>query len=475
MKLPRVASLGSILILFGIGAACARAFDTPQSTLHHSKSKPATHVSETHRTVAHRGAAHTAAATATHSAAGHTAATHTTAHRASTARSASAHGSTHGSTARVTAKAAASRRATTTSRARVRRTSYHRRHHYYERFTASSYLQGEIGAGDVTAGEDPVVRQAAIDALGDMNGTAVAIDPANGRILAMVNQKLALSSGAEPCSTIKLTVALAALSEGLVTRDTMVQLPGFRMNMTQALAKSNNLYFEEMGRELGFERVRHYATQFGLGELAGYNIPGEQLGVYPDQPIPESEGGVARMCSFGQGVSLTPLQLGALVAAIANGGTLYYLQHPATPEEAAAFQPKIKRTLDIAKFIPDLEDGMAGAVEYGTARSLRANFRELPVFGKTGTCSDDGTRFGWFASYSESPQGGLVTVFFLEGGRATFGPRAAELTGAFYKDLWDHDYFTVKNQEAQSSPARVPAQGTVSPSTPTYDSAAPEQ
>ncbi len=63
------------------------------------------------------------------------------------------------------------------------------------------------------------------------------------------------------------------MSEGLVTRDTMVQLPGFRMNMTQALAKSNNLYFEELGRELGFERVRHYANQFGLGELAGYNIP----------------------------------------------------------------------------------------------------------------------------------------------------------------------------------------------------------
>ncbi len=96
----------------------------------------------------------------------------------------------------------------------MRRTSYHRRHRYYERFTASSFVQGEIGAGDVTAGEDPVVRQAAIDALGDMNGTAVVIDPSNGRILAMVNQKLALSPGAEPCSTIKLTVALAALSEG---------------------------------------------------------------------------------------------------------------------------------------------------------------------------------------------------------------------------------------------------------------------
>ena len=321
-----------------------------------------------------------------------------------------------------------------------------RRHRYYERFTASSFATSDIFAGDNTTGEDPIVRQAAIDALAGMNGTAVVINPANGRILAMVNQKLALSPGAEPCSTIKLTVAMAALSEGLVTRDTMVQLPGFRMNMTQALAKSNNLYFEELGRELGFNRVRRYANEFGLGELAGYNIQGEQLGVYPDEALPEKEGGVGRMCSFGQGVSMTPLQLGAFVAALANGGTLYYLQHPTTLDEVAGFEPRVKRTLDIARYVPDMQDGMAGAVEYGTARSLRASFTELPVFGKTGTCSDKGTRFGWFASYSEAPVGGLVTVFFLEGGRPTFGPRAAELTGAFYRNLWDHNYFADKSQ-----------------------------
>jgi cell division protein FtsI/penicillin-binding protein 2 len=321
----------------------------------------------------------------------------------------------------------------------------------------------------VTGGEDPVVRQAAIDALDGMNGTAVVIDPSNGRILAMVNQKLALSPGAEPCSTIKITVAMAALSEGLVTRDTMVQLPGFRMNLTNALAKSNNLYFEELGRELGFERVRHYANQFGLGELAGYNIPGEQLGVYQDQELPASEGGVGRMCSFGQGVSLTPLQLGAYVAALANGGTLYYLQHPTTPEEVAGLQPKVKRSLDIARYVPDLQDGMAGAVEYGTARRLSATFHDFPVFGKTGTCSNNGTRFGWFASFADSPQGSLVTVFFLEGGRPTFGPRAAELTGAFYKNLADRNYFASKGQqEAQAMPPDstaqvIPQQPTASP------------
>ena len=100
------------------------------------------------------------------------------------------------------------------------------RHRYYEHFTGDSFAETDITAGDVTAGEDPVVRAAAIDALGNMNGTAVAIDPSNGRILAMVNQKLALSSGAEPCSTIKVSVALAALEEGIVTKDTPVNLGG---------------------------------------------------------------------------------------------------------------------------------------------------------------------------------------------------------------------------------------------------------
>jgi penicillin-binding protein 2 len=336
--------------------------------------------------------------------------------------------------------------------AHLRRASLH--HTYYERFTANSFAVSDLTAGDITAGEDPVVRQAAINALGDMNGTVVAIDPSNGRILAMVNQKLALSSGAEPCSTIKLSVALAALEEGIITSDTPVNLGGgYHLNLTEALANSVNLYFEVLGRRLGFERVRHYATEFGLGELAGYNIAGEQPGLYPDEPIAESLGGVGRMCSFGEGISMTPLQLGALVAAIANGGTLYYLQHPATPAEALNFQPRIKRTLDIGPILPEIRPGMQGAVQFGTARSLRANFNEFPVLGKTGTCSDEGTRFGWFASYADTQYGRIVAVFFLEGGRPTFGPKAAELTGVFYHNLWDSSYFAAKQPIEAPAPA----------------------
>ncbi len=335
---------------------------------------------------------------------------------------------------------------------RLRRVTVLRRR-YYEHFTGNSFAETDLTQADITAGEDPVVRQAALNALGNMNGTVVAIDPSNGRILAMVNQKLALSSGAEPCSTIKVSVALAALQEGIVTKDTEVNLGGWHMNMTEALAHSNNVYFENLGRRLGFERVRHYANQFGLGELAGWNIPGEQLGIYPNQALPEKLGGVGKMCSFGESVSMTPLQLGALVAAIANGGTLYYLQHPQTPAEAVNFQPRVKRTLDIKNIIPEISDGMGAAVSYGTARSLRANFSELPVLGKTGTCSSNGTRYGWFASFADTNYGRIVTVVFLEGGRPTFGPKAAELSGVFYRNLWDHSYFATRN------PSEAPVTG----------------
>src|SRR5271168_2175488 len=310
-----------------------------------------------------------------------------------------------------------------------------------EVFYTSSFAD-HTADGDVTAGEDPVVRNAALGALGKMNGTVLAIEPTSGRILAMVNQRLALSSGAEPCSTIKLSVALAALSEGVIDEETEVSLGGrSRMNLTAALAHSNNAYFEAVGRKLGFEKVQYYAHQFGLGELAGYHVPGEQLGTYPEEEISSKLGGVGKMCSFGEGISMTPLQLGALVTAISNGGTLYYLQHPTGPDEVASFQPRVKRHLDIEPVIPELSDGMAGAVAYGTARSVRLNFNEESILGKTGTCSHAGTRFGWFASYANTEVGRIVTVVFLQGGRPTFGPKAAEIAGRMYRNLYDHNFF----------------------------------
>jgi cell division protein FtsI/penicillin-binding protein 2 len=331
-----------------------------------------------------------------------------------------------------------------------------RRHHYYERFYTSSFA-ADTTDGDIATGEDAAVRSAAIDALGNMNGTVVAIDPASGRILAMVNQKLALSEGAQPCSTFKVAVALAALKEGVITKDREVKL-GRRtsMNLTDALAHSNNAYFEALGRRLGFKRVSEYAHMFGMGELAGYNIIGEHLGQFPTVAPGMKDGGVGKMCSYGESISMTPLQLGAMMVAVANGGTLYYLQHPQSPDEVTGFVPHVKRQLDIAPLLPDVYDGMAGAVAYGTARSVRYNFDEAEILGKTGTCSKDGTRFGWFASYANTDHGRIVVVVFLRGGRPTFGPKAAEIAGRMYHNLYSSNFFDdTKPQATRQAPTGV--------------------
>ena len=338
-------------------------------------------------------------------------------------------------------------------RGRTRRAKgrlHHRR--YYERFYTSSFAD-HITEGDVITGEDPVVRAAAIEALGNMNGTVVAIDPLSGRILAMVNQKLALSEGAQPCSTFKLAVALAGLNEGIIQKDTQVKLGRYsKMNLTDALAHSNNAYFESVGRRLGFAKVSKYAHLYGMGEMAGYNIEGEHLGEFPRTAPTAKDGGVGKMCSYGESISMTPLQLGALTAAIANGGTLYYLQHPTTAEEIVRFQPRVKRKLEIAPLIPEISDGMLGATTYGTAKSVRYSFNEEDVLGKTGTCSKDGTRFGWFSSFANTDHGKVVVVVFLRGGRPTFGPKAAEIAGKIYRNLYDNSYF------AQKTPAKSTVQ-----------------
>ena len=127
--------------------------------------------------------------------------------------------------------------------------------------------------GDFTEGDDLVARNAAVSALGRLNGSVVVADADSGRILTIVNQKLAYKSGYQPCSTIKVPVALAALSETVIDRLTKIRIYGnTKVAMTEALAKSNNYYFASLGEKLGFERMSYYARLFGLGEKASLDI-----------------------------------------------------------------------------------------------------------------------------------------------------------------------------------------------------------
>jgi beta-lactamase class D len=350
-------------------------------------------------------------------------------------------------TSKPSAKPKTSTKVTASSKSRSTRKSRTRR--YYSPWDTPTYADSTWG--DVVDGEDLTVRRAAVEALGPYNGSVVVVDPQTGRVLTMVNQKLALTGAYQPCSTIKLVAGVAGLNEGLIDRETKLRLSRRQsMDLTTALAKSNNPYFANIGEKLGFEKVNFYARLMGLGEKAGYNIEGESPGIFPEAKPKDVP--VGMMTSFGEAIGLTPLQLAAMVSSIANGGTLYYLQYPRNQDEIASFVPRVKRQLDVTSTLPDMRPGMMGAVDFGTARRAMYDANE-PIFGKTGTCTDARTHLGWFGSYNEVQNNKLVVVVLLTGGKPVNGPVAAGIAGQVYKNLSQQQFFAQNARGVQSSPA----------------------
>ncbi|MBI2956013.1 MAG: penicillin-binding protein [Acidobacteria bacterium] len=317
------------------------------------------------------------------------------------------------------------------------------------RYTVASY--GNPTAQDDETGEDAVVRGVAVEALGRFNGSVVVVEADTGRVLTIVNQKQAFSIGFKPCSTIKLAVALGALEEGLITGDTLLRVSRREsVNLTEALAYSNNPFFEILGERMGFEKVSAYARLLGFGELAGYLIENEYPGAFPLEP--PANGGVRRLSSYGEEIKVTPLQLAALMAAFANGGALYYLQYPQAEEELAAFKPRVKRHLPIQRWLPELRAGMEAAVLYGTARVATAT--EEQVLGKTGTCGEERAKLGWFASYGVLPTGKrLAVVVLLRGGSIFSGSKAAEVAQRVYQGLSQHYVLAEGSPSETAAPA----------------------
>ena len=150
------------------------------------------------------------------------------------------------------------------------------------------------------------------------------------------------------------------------------------------------------------------------------------------------------MSSFGEGIQVTPLQLAALSAAFANGGTLYYLQYPHSQEEVQNFTPRVKRELNIALILPEIREGMLAAVLYGTGKSsFDRGGDEMPL-GKTGTCDDHTTpsKIGWFITYADDAHPKIALAVLLRGNtRRVKGPTAAEVAGRIYRKLREQNYF----------------------------------
>ena len=304
-------------------------------------------------------------------------------------------------------------------------------------------VQAFIAKDDLT-GEDPEVRRVAVNALGNHAGSVVVMDPMTGRVYSMVNQEWALRRGFKPCSTIKLVTGVAGLSENAIPLvDTVGD--GYRIDLTSALAHSDNTFFQQVGTRIGSDKMVSYARELGLGEKTGINVPFEFPGRLPEVKPESLE---RRMFSHADGFEVTPLQLGTLVSAMANGGKLLVPQIAHSSKEANKMGVKVRRQLPITTDVwHRMVPGMVGAVNYGTAR--KSYDPTQTVVGKTGTCIGQGGWVGLFTSYAPLANPRLAVVVIAQGtdGRRHF---PAAVAGEIYRQL-NHRFGTAINLQVAST------------------------
>lgn len=275
-------------------------------------------------------------------------------------------------------------------------------------------------------------------------GSIVAIDPADGAVLAMAScptfdqekfirgltrdewQVLSkdpthpllnrcIGAAYPPGSTYKPIMALAGLKEGVISTDTTFNCPGYlqfgdrkyrcwrdsghgTVDVERALIQSCDVFFYQTGLRLGVDRIAHYANLFGLGEKTGLGLSGEHPGLIPTSAWKKKATGVSWQkgetisISIGQGFDLaTPLQMAVAYGTIGNGGKLWqpYLVRRIeghSPEETDEIRGKLRRKIPLEPRIFDIvRKGLTGVVEddRGTAKAIRD--KAYQTAGKTGT------------------------------------------------------------------------------------------
>lgn len=310
-------------------------------------------------------------------------------------------------------------------------------------------------ANDTTIGEDMEVRNAAIAALGHHAGTVVVMDPKTGRIYTVVNQEWALRRGFKPCSTIKLVTGVAGLCEKVIQPiETVSDGDRYRIDLTDALAYSNNSYFQHVGGEVGFDKMVTYARELGLGERTGINYANESPGKVP---LFKSGYAVNHMSSHGDDFEVTAIQLASLVSAMANGGKLVVPHVPRTTAENTQFKTEVRRKINVEnetwrRMLP----GMIGAVNYGTGKK---SYRpEQTVAGKTGTCIGQGAWLGLFTSYAPVVNPRLAVVVITRGTDA-HNHLPAAVAGSIYRSLSSRFGTQINFQIATGPDDGAPAKG----------------
>jgi penicillin-binding protein 2 len=364
---------------------------------------------------------------------------------------------------------------------------------------------------------DRKIQQAAEEALGDRPGAVVVLDPRSGDVLALVSHPAfpverfsrpldretwlelvqdpsrpllnrAVQGQYAPGSLFKIVVAAAALQAQLLTPFDRLPCPrqwtfGGRpyhnwqdfdrgaLTLQEAIQYSCNTFFYQLGIRVGPERIAQMAEAFGLGRSTDSGLAGERPGLVPSPAWKRHAlrdpwyAGDTVSLSIGQGlVTVTPLQMARMMAAVANGGTLWkprFVQRVVTHdgrlvrEEAPIAQGRVELAPVVFEF---LQEALTGVVEAGTGKGARVP--GLSVAGKTGTAQtrefrSDADRkrrdqdHAWFAGFApvEAPQ--VVVVVFAEragpGGQVA-APIAREVLRAVFFE-----------RVAGTEPVRTPA------------------
>lgn len=370
---------------------------------------------------------------------------------------------------------------------------------------------------------DRQLQETAYEALKGKQGTIVALDVRNGAILALAStpafdpnafargikseewsglikdQLRPLSNRAiqgqyPPGSTFKIIMSIAGLEEGVIQPESSIQDPGFytfgnrsfrdwkkgghgSVNLHKAIVESCDTYFYQLGPKLGVDRIAKWARAFGLGEKTGVVLDDEKAGTIPDTEWKRKRfrqpwfPGETVSVAIGQGyVTVTPLQLANMMAAVANGGKLYrpYLVSKVESVDGATvreYGPELIRTIELK---PDtlkrVHEALADVVNGAGGTGGAARSQIVQIAGKTGTAQVVEMKGGyvkteqlayfnrdhaWFVSYApvDDPQI-AIAVLVEHGGHG--GDAAAPMAKKVFEK-----YIEMQKQNTDKQQVRV--------------------
>jgi penicillin-binding protein 2 len=368
------------------------------------------------------------------------------------------------------------------------------------------------------AAEDAIQEQMKIlyeTGMSPTGASAVAVDPQSGAVLAMVSwpsynpndfslgitssewnaiinnpnhpmQNRTISSMYAPGSTFKIITGAAALEAHVVTPEEQIYDSGRHwlidkrnaqgeafgwINFYDAIAKSDNVYFYEMGRRLGIDRLSAMAKAFGLGQKTGIDLSGEVEGNVASEEYKKKVFGEDWYlgetfdAAIGQSFTLaTPLQMAMVYSAIANGGYRYqpYLvsrvdKLDGTPLKI--YSPQEVGTLPVSKStLTVIQDALRGVMGVNGTGGFLFNNYPVTIAGKSGTAETNGVDNGWFVAYApfDKPEIVVCVMFEHSGfGSESAAPVVKKMMDAYfnlgeYKNNTDLDNGSGTDQKAGS-------------------------